>query len=71
MPEVIQVSSSWNLPPTAKQCRQITLLCMSLKIRDPLEDSPSTRWEARNLIYDLRQQRKLRPRGSKQNERKT
>lgn len=49
----IQPESSWNLSPTPKQIRAITLLCIRLGIREYLEEKPSSRYEARQLIYDL------------------
>jgi len=60
--EKILPESSWNLPPTGPQIYQITLLCKHLGIKEYLEESPSNRWEARNLIYDLRAQRKAKRR---------
>ena len=48
--------SSWKFPPTRDQCRAITKLCMALGIREELELTPSNRWEARRLMYDLRLQ---------------
>jgi len=58
--EKIPPESSWNLPPTARQRHQISTLAIHLGIRDPIEDTPSNRREARNLIYDLRAQRKTK-----------
>ena len=52
--EKIQPGSTLNLPPTGPQCRRITLQCIALGIRDPLEERVSNRMEARNLIYELR-----------------
>ncbi len=47
----IYPSSSWNLPPTPKQCRTLS----RLGVQD--NDMPTTRWEARRLQYELRQRR--------------
>lgn len=58
MPEKIAYTSSWTLPPTGRQVRAITRLCQQLGIKEPLEDTPSNRWEARRLIYELNQKRK-------------
>jgi hypothetical protein len=52
--EKIPPGSSWNLPPTEKQTRAIAELCMRRGIRELLEETPSDRREARNLIYELR-----------------
>jgi len=54
--ELVRPESSWNLPPTPPQIRAITRLCVQLKIGEPLEEFPSSRLEARRLIYDLRRQ---------------
>lgn len=54
MIEKIPKTSSWNLEPTSKQVRAITRLCIQQGIKEPLEETPSNRWEARNLIYELR-----------------
>ena len=46
---------SWReLPPTPGQILAITRMCMALGIRLPLEELPSNRMEARDLMYDLR-----------------
>ncbi len=58
MTEKIYPASSMNLPPTHKQIRAITKLATQLGISDPIENDPRTRWEARDLIYQLRNQRK-------------
>ena len=50
--------SSLELPPTAGHGRAISKLCIALRIKEELEWLPSTRREARNMMYDLR--RKLR-----------
>ena len=55
----IYPASSWQLPPTSKQCRAIARLAQYLGIKEPIEDTPSNRWEARQLIYTLNQKRKL------------
>ena len=57
MPEKIYPASSMNLPPTHKQIRAITKLATQLGISEPIENDPHNRWEARNLIYQLRKQR--------------
>jgi len=62
--EKIQPTSSWNLPPTAKQTRAITVLCQSLGYHEPVENTPSNRLEARNLIMGLRGERKKRRKGN-------
>lgn len=49
----ISQSSSWNLPPTGRQARAITRLCLQLGIREELENKPSNRQEARQLQYSL------------------
>jgi len=56
--EKIPPESSWNLPPTDGQVERITKQCMRLGIKEPLEERPSKRWEARNLIYELRKERR-------------
>lgn len=40
-------------PPTDYQVRAITRLCMVLHIQEQLECTPSTKREARNLLYSL------------------
>ncbi len=57
MTEKIPSASSWTLPPTGRQVAAITRLCQQLGIREPLEEKPSNRWEARRLLYELRQKR--------------
>jgi len=52
--EKILPTSTWNLPPTEWQVGAITRLCIQKKIKEHLEHKPSNRWEARNLIYELR-----------------
>lgn len=51
--ETFPIDSSWNLPPTDTQITAIVKLSRALGDRSYLEDSPQTRWEARNLIFDL------------------
>ena len=58
MGEIIQPSSTLNLPPTGRQCRRIAFQCMALGIQEPLEEKVSNRWEARNLIWELREKLK-------------
>lgn len=53
-------ASSWLLPPTARQEAAITRLCMQKGIKEPLEDRPSNRWEARQLLYELSQMKDQR-----------
>lgn len=52
--EIIPKNSTWNLEPTDAQIRAITRLCRQRRIPEYLEERPSTRWEARNLIDELR-----------------
>jgi hypothetical protein len=47
---------SLNESPTPAQIRAIAKLCGALGIREELESRPMKRWEARNLIYKLREQ---------------
>ncbi len=58
MTEKIPPASSWTLPPTGRQVSAITRLCIQLGIKEPLEDKPSNRWEARRLLYELNEKRK-------------
>ena len=58
--EKIPKASSWNLPPTPKQVRAITRLAQALSYHEPVENKPSNRWEARNLIVGLRTELKSR-----------
>ncbi len=60
MPEKILPSSSLNWKPTSKQIRAITKLAMQLGISNPIESDPRNRREARNMIYQLRNQLKER-----------
>ena len=59
MPEQIPFSSTWNLPPTYRQVRAITALCIQCGITEPLEDKPTNRLEARDMIQSLRERRKI------------
>ena len=59
MAEKIYPSSSWTLPPTGRQVRAIARVAQQLGITEPIEDKPSNRWEARRLLYELNQRRKL------------
>jgi len=58
MANKMHYDSSWQLPPTSRQILAITRLCMRLGIKEPLEEKPSTRWEARQLLYDLSRRKK-------------
>lgn len=58
--EKIPPASSWNLPPTARQTRAIALLAQQLGYYEPVENKPSNRWEARNMIAGFREERKRR-----------
>ena len=58
MPGKMRHSNSWSLPPTGKQTTSIARLCMQLRIKEPLEETVSNRWEARRVLYDLIQKRK-------------
>lgn len=55
--EKIPPTSTWNLPATAKQRVAITRLCIQLGYKEPYEDRPMTRWEARTMIAGFRQER--------------
>jgi len=57
MGKKIHHTSSWQLPPTSRQVAAITRLCKSLGIKEPLEEGPTTRWEARRLLNELRLKR--------------
>ncbi len=50
-------ASSWMLDPTAKQLRAIARECSFAGIKEPLENKPSNRWEARRLLNELRTRR--------------
>ena len=58
MAEKIHYASSWQLPPTDRQVRAITRLAAQLGITEPIEEKPTTRWEARQLLYELNEKRK-------------
>ena len=60
MPDKIQPTSSWTLPPTGKQISAITRLAQQLGITEPIENKPTTRWEARQLLWELEQKRRLK-----------
>ena len=60
MPEKIQPASSWTLPPTGKQISAITRLAQQLGITEPIENKPTTRWEARQLLWELEQKRRAK-----------
>jgi hypothetical protein len=42
---------SWKDEPTEEQRKAIARICMRKGIRAPLEETPRTRLEARNLLY--------------------
>lgn len=58
MTEKIHITSSWRLPPTGGQIAAITRLCQQQGIKEELENKPSNRWEARQLLYELSKRRK-------------
>ena len=58
MNEKIHYASSWQLPPTGRQVNALTLLGVQDK------DIPTTRWEARRLLYELSQIRKSKTDGT-------
>lgn len=58
--ERIAQESSWNDPPTDGLITRIAWYCRLLGIKELLEERPSNRLEARNLIYDLRAQLKAK-----------
>ena len=58
----MRIYSTLELPPTDRQVRAITKMCITLKISEPLEESVSNRMEARNLMYQLRGQIRAMPR---------
>ncbi len=53
-------NSTIELPPTGRQCQRIALQCMALGIKEPLEEKVSSRREARDLIWELRNKMKGR-----------
>ena len=63
MPEKIEPASSWTLPPTGRQLSAIARLAEQLGINAPIEDKIATRWEARQLIWKLEQERRARKKG--------
>lgn len=60
MGEIIQPSSTLNLPATGRQCRRIALQCVALGIWEPIEELVSNRREARDRIWELRNRLKRR-----------
>ena len=58
MTKPIHYASSWTLPATSRQVVAITRLAMQLGIKEPIEEKPMTRWEARRLLHELNQKRK-------------
>ncbi len=56
MAEKIHYASSWTLPPTARQIHAIALQERRLGL--PPQPEPSNRWEARRLLFDLRERNK-------------
>ncbi len=58
MTEKIPPTSSWALPPTGKQLSAIARLAAQLGIKEPIEEGPTNRWEARRLMHDLNERRK-------------
>ena len=56
----IPAYSSWNLPPTPKQVRAITRLAQQLGYHDAVENKPTNRWEARNMIMGFVEERNKR-----------
>jgi hypothetical protein len=58
----VSPDSSWNLPPTDAQVRRIAQYCIWNHIRESLEERPSNRREARNLIFALRKEKRRRRR---------
>ena len=47
-------------PLTPRQARAIAKLCKILGIKEELENRPMTKWEARNLLFELHQEYLLR-----------
>jgi hypothetical protein len=60
--ERIEQDNRLNESPTSQQRLAIARLCSILRIKEPLEEGPSNRIEARNLLYQLRAQLRLRNR---------
>ena len=65
----IPQDSAWLLPKTPEQSSSIAKLAMILGIKEYIEDSPSTRYEARGLIYYLLMQTRLRRKHESHNHR--
>lgn len=57
---IIPQDSTWLLTPTPKQGTRIAKLAQILGIKETIEGTPSTRYEARALIYGLLMETKLR-----------
>jgi hypothetical protein len=57
---VIPQDSPWLAPPTPRQGQSIAKFAQILKIKEPIEYWPTTRWEARALIYELLMATRLR-----------
>ena len=60
MTEIIQPTSSWNLPPTVKQTQAIARLAQALGYHQPVEEGIRNRLEARNIIVGFKNELKLR-----------
>ena len=60
MNEKIEPASSWTLPPTGRQLSAIARLAQQLGIEAPIEDKIATRWEARQLLWELEKERRAR-----------
>jgi len=58
--KIIPQDSKWLLPPTPKQGSGIAKLARILGISEYIEDTLSTRYEARGLIYQLLTETRLR-----------
>ena len=65
MPSKINPSSSLNLPPTPKQVLAITHLAVELGYHEPVENTPTNRWEANRMIRGFIEERKRRQANSK------
>ena len=50
----IYPGSSWQLPPTYRQHSAL----IRYGVKD--EDMPTTRWEARRVLYELRQRKEVK-----------
>ena len=53
MNKVVEYTPAQLEPATGRQLRTIALLCMGLKVKEPLEERPMTMGEAGRLIRDL------------------